>query len=214
MHKAIEQFKVNLNSAKQLGIIYAAFSNQVTEVIPLDELLRAELVLAVSALDCYIHDLVRIGMIKIFQSAGEEPNAFLNFGVSLNFVKNLLGCRLESAKNTVFEQEIRRLHGFKTFQSADNIAQALSFIGISSIWDKVGNATNIPVADLKTELNVIVDRRNRIVHEGDIDPSLGIGLKYPIDIETVQKAVDFINSIVQSIQNIAISEIRNINTSR
>jgi hypothetical protein len=47
---------------KQLGVIYLAFADKVTEAISLDELLRAELVLAVGALDCYVHDLVRIGM--------------------------------------------------------------------------------------------------------------------------------------------------------
>ncbi len=209
MDRAIQQFEVNLNSAKQLGIIHSAFENQFTEAISLDELLKAKLVLAVSALDCYIHDLVRIGMTKMFQSEKGESPAFLNFGVSLNFVKDLLGCQSESEKIALFDQEIRRLLGFKTFQSADNISQALSFIGITLIWNKVARAIKMTATDIRTELNVIVDRRNRIVHEGDIDPSLGLGMKYPIDAVTVRRAVSFIDTIVQSIQKIATSESKN-----
>jgi hypothetical protein len=61
--------------------------------------------------------------------------------------------------------------------------------------------------DVRTRLDVIVDRRNRIAHEGDIDPTMGIGEKYPIDFPTVQQAVDFLDSLVHAIQSVAIAEV-------
>lgn len=39
MDRAIQQFEVNIQSASQLGIIYAAFEHKVTAVIKLEELL-------------------------------------------------------------------------------------------------------------------------------------------------------------------------------
>jgi hypothetical protein len=203
VNRAIQQFEANLESVKQLGVIYLAFVEKVTEAICLDELLRAELVLAVGSLDCYVHDLVRIGMGAAFKAGQGEPNAYLNFGVSLDFVKKLLSLTSESDRLTLFEQEIKRLHGFRTFQTADNISQALSFIGIRAIWDKVGNVLGMNSVDVRTQLNLIVDRRNRIAHESDVDPSLGVGNKYPIDFPLVAEAVGFLDTIAHAIHQTA-----------
>lgn len=47
-----------------------------------------------------------------------------------------------------------------------------------------------------------MDRRNKIAHEADIDPSFGIGNRWPIDAITVNDAVDFIEQVVESIHQI------------
>ena len=207
MDTAIQQFERNLESVRHLGIIYEAFVNRVTPAISLDELLRAELVLAVGVLDCYVHDLVRIGMSKAFEVGGGESNSFLNFGISLQAVKTLLSTASAEDRRYLFEEEIRRLHGYRTFQTAENISQALTLIGIKSIWEKVSTRLGIPPADVRDHINIIVDRRNRISHESDIDPSLGVGVKYPIDLAMVNKAVAFIESVVQAIHGTARFEI-------
>lgn len=190
-----------------MGLIYLAFADKVTEVIRLDELLRAELVLAVSAIDCYIHDVVRIGMTRCFSAVGGEPNAYLNFGVSLGLAKRIVAEASEPVRLALVEEEIRRLHGFRTFQNAENISQALALIGVKSIWDKVGISLSISSSDVRTRLDIIVDRRNRIAHESDIDPIMGIGMKYPIDHPMVQQAVDFLERIVKAIHSTVISEL-------
>ena len=207
MNRAIQQFETNLESVKQLGAIYLAFVDKVTPAISLDELLRAELVLAVGALDCYVHDLVRIGMGGFFKASKGESNAYLNFAVSLGFMKRLLLASEDTEKLNLFEQEIRRLHAYRTFQTAENIAQALSFIGVQAIWDKVGAILGIHSSDVRTQLDLIVDRRNRIVHESDVDPSLGIGNKYPIDFPLVDETVRFLISVAHAIHQIAQAEV-------
>lgn len=207
MNRTIRQFEANLESVKQLGVIYLAFVDKVTPVINLDDLLRAEFVLAVGALDCYVHDLVRIGMGSVFKAGKGESNSYLNFEVSLDFVKKLLSATSENDRLRLFEQEIRRIQGFRTFQTAENISQALSLIGIKAIWDKVGNILGMNSAGVRTQLNLIVDRRNRIAHESDVDPSLGIGNKYPVDYPLVDKAVGFLDSVAHAIYQIAQREV-------
>ena len=207
MKRALQQFEVNLQSARQLGILYSAFAPQVTEAIQLEELLRAEIVLTVSALDCYVHDVVRIGMGHAFNVVAGEPNAFLEFGVSFRFVKGLLAAMSSTDRSALVDQEIRRVHGFKTFQSAEKISQALSLIGLASVWDRVGASLSMTSSDVKTRLNIIIDRRNRIAHEGDIDPAMGIGMKYPIDFTTTKNAVDFVDDVIRAIHAIALAEI-------
>ncbi|MCL4203557.1 MAG: hypothetical protein KJ000_13725 [Pirellulaceae bacterium] len=207
MHRAIQQFELNLQSARQLGVVYLAFADKVTEAISLDELLRAELVLAVSALDCYVHDVVRIGMARLFSGTGGAPNAYLNCLVSLGFTKRL-ATAVESDRGSLVEEEIRRLHGFRTFQSADNISQALALIGLQGMWDKVGTELSMQAGDIRRKLDIVVDRRNRIAHESDIDPTMGIGAKYPVDYPMVSQAVAILEQIVRAIHVVVVAEFR------
>lgn len=194
-------------SAKQLGVIFQAFHNKVTKAVSLDEVLRAEIVFAVSALDCYVHDVVRIGMTKALPLGSGEPNAYMKFGVSMQCVKRLLRASSEGDRTSLLDQEIRRLHGFKTFQNATNISQALALIGIRKIWENVGSRLGMPATDVTTELNLIVDRRNKIAHEGDIDYSMGITSKYPIDLPMVQQAVTFLESLVTNMHAVIVANV-------
>jgi len=206
MNRAKSQFAVNLESARQLGVIYEAFEQDLTEAVPLDELLRAQIVLVVSALDCYVHDIARIRMSSILSSMTSYPNAFLSLGVSMDFVIKLLQVSSAADTRMLFEQEVRRLHGFKTFQKARAISEVMSLIGVQSLWDKVASELGRSSSDVRTELDLIVDRRNRIAHEGDVDPSAGWALKYPIDLASTRAATDFVESVVEAMHNTIIAE--------
>lgn len=146
-------------------------------------------------------------MTKCFLAVGGEPNAYLNFGVSLGLAKRIVAEASEPVRLALVEEEIRRLHGFRTFQNAENISQALALIGVKSIWDKVGISLSISSSDVRTRLDIIVDRRNRIAHESDIDPTMGIGMKYAIDHPMVQQAIDFLERMVKAVHSTVISEI-------
>ncbi|MDJ0619190.1 MAG: HEPN domain-containing protein [Calothrix sp. MO_192.B10] len=59
-----------------------------------------------------------------------------------------------------------------------------------------------PAKDIKQQLNLIVDRRNKIAHEADIDPTLNLGEHWNIDESMVNDAVDFIEQVVENIHQI------------
>jgi hypothetical protein len=59
-----------------------------------------------------------------------------------------------------------------------------------------------PAKDIKTQLSSIVDRRNKIAHEADIDPTYTIGQRWLIDESLVNDTVDFIEQIVECIHQI------------
>jgi hypothetical protein len=59
-----------------------------------------------------------------------------------------------------------------------------------------------PTKDIKQQLNSIVDRRNKIAHEADIDPTFNIGNRWNIDEVLVGNAVDFIEQLVENIHQI------------
>jgi len=60
MQTVINQFRTNISRVRNLGSIFGALNSQTTSVLDLSDILRAELVLAVSALDHFIHELVRL----------------------------------------------------------------------------------------------------------------------------------------------------------
>ncbi|MFO5528092.1 MAG: HEPN domain-containing protein [Cuspidothrix sp.] len=55
---------------------------------------------------------------------------------------------------------------------------------------------------IKQQLILIVDRRNKIAHQADIDPTLGLGNRWNIDELMVSDAVNFIEQVVENIHQI------------
>ena len=47
MNRAIDQFNINIETVKHLGVIYSAFENHLTPAVDLSDILRSEIVLAV-----------------------------------------------------------------------------------------------------------------------------------------------------------------------
>lgn len=59
-------FHKNVRQANELGVLYDNLSAIVPNPEQFDDLLRSQVVHAVSAFDKLMHDLIRIGMVKIF----------------------------------------------------------------------------------------------------------------------------------------------------
>jgi hypothetical protein len=108
----------------------------------------------------------------------------------------------------LFEREVRRLHGFRTFQRPAAISEALGLIGVKDIWPRLAAKLGRASTDVQGELDLIVDRRNRIAHEGDIDPSAGFALKYPIDLPTVRDALVFLDTMVNELHALVVGDTR------
>ena len=83
-------------------------------------------------------------------------------------------------------------------KTLDSIADAVRLISEVSLWEEVGNRLGMSPQDVRSQLNLIVDRRNKIAHEADSDPTFP-GSLWPIDEALVDEAVDFIEQVVESI---------------
>ncbi|MEH2291576.1 hypothetical protein [Nostoc sp.] len=122
MQSALDQFRISIQRVRDLIALHTSVKAQATAVLDLSDILRAALVLTVSALDYYIHE-------------------------------------------------------------------------VATIMSK-------PSKDIKQQLTLIVDRRNKIAHEADIDPTLNIGNRWYIDESMVGDTVDYIGQVVESIHQI------------
>lgn len=211
MQSAIEIFRVSIARVRDLIAVHNSLKAQASSVLDLSDMLRAALVLAVSALDYYIHEVVRIGMLEIHRGQRPEPPAFSRFQISLGSARAGInaGQNIDSwLENEIrhidswLEDEIRQRHSYKSFQQPDAIADAIRLICDKKLWEEVSINMGSPAQDIKRQLSQIVDRRNKIAHEADIDPAYGIGDRWPIDELLVNEAVDFLEQVVESIHKI------------
>ncbi len=199
MKSAIDQFRENIVRVRSLGAIHGAIKAQTTIALDLSDVLRAQLVLAVSALDHYVHEVVRLGMLEIHAGQRNSTPTFLKFPISMEDVRQTM---VVPASTDWLETAIRSRNGWQSFQQPDNIANAIRLISDIRLWDEVavslgeGNPSRI-----KEQLKLIVERRNKIAHEADIDPTFP-GRRWPIDEKLVDDTTDFIEQIVETIHRL------------
>jgi len=200
MQTALDQFRVSIQRVRDLHALYTYFSAATTPALDLSDLLRAQIVLCVSALDFYVHELTRLGMIEIVEGKRPPTPAFLRFRVSLDGV--MTGMQ-PGATSSWMDTEVRIQHGLLSFQQADKVAHAIRLISTVELWKEVGNSLARPAEDIKSNLRLVVQRRNKIAHEADIDPSYP-GTRWPITSADVTAATDFIERVCEAIHQIVV----------
>ena len=103
--------------------------------------------------------------------------------------------------DVILEKELSDKLSFMSFQSPDKVTDALSLIWgephklqvLAADMNISGCNTNEKANNLKQELTTIIQRRNQIAHEGDINPATQ--LPRSIELSDVNKASDFITSL-------------------
>lgn len=198
MSSAINTFHALMNQGTMSKGIYTYLD---TNKVPMDfsDLLRWQWVLSVSALDRYVHDIVRIGMLEIFEGRRNPTAKYKSFRIDLNNFNSII----ESPTPVIeFEKEVIRQHSFLAFQYPDKIADALSYIwNEQNKWDVICSnmATDISSANLKTKLKNIITRRNQIVHEGDCFSANSPLHQQPISILDTDDVNKFISELANAI---------------
>jgi len=196
MSRALVQFQRNLESIKVLGGIYDYLDKQVN-LLDLSEILRAQYVLAVSALDYYIHEIVREGMLDVIDGNRNNTRQFNEFQIPFSYVQQILNSTSSVQKRQILDSAIRKVSTRHTYQSPTKIEAALKIIDVSGIWGKVARRTSTSSANLRSRLGLIINRRNKIAHEADVD--LLTGNKTPITKQDVENTIIFLTRLVNSI---------------
>jgi hypothetical protein len=195
MKQALDRFHENLNRAQSLAALAQSLGNLTTPAVDLSDLLRASLVHAVSALDHYLHELVRIGMLEVHRGLRPMTDAHLAFKVPLSATRSALA---DPAQDQWLEQAILDTHSWQSFQQPERIADALRLISSVKLWEAVALELRVAQRDVKAQLSLLVDRRNKIAHEADMDPT-NPGHRWPISSVLVQEALDFVDKLAGAI---------------
>ncbi len=138
-----------------------------------DDSLRMAIVMAVAAVDTYMHVTVlgAIGSTDSTTPSKSLRGLDMDFGDLVDLADAAVEARREErdirprvqVKNALHRRLLR-----ETFQSADQVSRAMAFAGVTHIWKTTSAAMNESPEEIKARLNRLVHRRNQIVHEGDL----------------------------------------------
>ena len=195
MNLARDQFLQNLARIRDLQSLYLVLKASTVDAVDLSDILRACLVLAVSALDHAIHEFARLGILEMYNNQRDRTDSFGRLPILLDTVLQSLA---SPGSSQWLEEAIRKQHSWISFQQSDKIADAIRLISNKKLWDEVALVLKSDAKSVKNQLNLIVDRRNKIAHEADMDPSAP-GMRWPIDESLTAEAINAIDRIVNAI---------------
>jgi RiboL-PSP-HEPN len=186
----ISRFESSISQVNELLAIHHLLKPApVTQVT--DNILRASLTMMVSAIDTSIHELI---ISAIMFEIKEDKSVF-----KLDNVKVSALASKESDQNIrirLIESDLRRQFSRESYQSSRQIENSLAQIGITKIWTKLAFKLGQPAEDIKLKLDLLVRRRNQIVHEGDLDHLHSIR---DIDREDLDESLKFTKDLVVGI---------------
>jgi hypothetical protein len=171
----------------------------------LDDLLRSSLTFGASALDRYMHERIVKRVITSFRSANllaaQEKltiPAILALRMTEALRKALKGGNQVRPANQLRIALQDSLHR-RTFQNWREIEGAFELIGVGGLTAKLEKAYGTKnIAPIKVQLNTIVQRRNFIVHEGDLvrHQRGGQTRVHPLARKYVAESLDFLDTLV------------------
>lgn len=163
------------------------------------DVLRSQVVFLDSALDFFMHEVTKYGMVQIFQGIWEKTERYDNFTIRLGEISDVL--RNPEQENW-FLDIVNDSYAEDTFMSADAVIGQLNLIGVK--WQSVADrafyeqGSTTPTKDkFKQTLNSLFRRRNQIAHQADCLHETGA--KIDIEREDVEKYIADIEKIVTAI---------------
>lgn len=170
MLNAKQVFEKNIRQANELGDLHDYLSTVVAIPAQFDDLLRSQIVYAVSAFDKLMHDLIRIGMVQIFMGTRPPTGKYQSEGISIQFLPQLIPGSTPPPE-VRFEEIVREKLSILSFQDPIKITDGLSFFwNESQKWQQIATDLGMSDKDAKLRQKLIATRRNAIVHEADLDP--------------------------------------------
>jgi len=139
-----------------------------------NDLRRMALVMAVAAIDSYMHAVV-LRRIADVRRRADLPKALARLEVSFFEIADLADASIDAQRShrrsrpwVQVKASLQRRLLKETFQSYDQVATAFAIAGIDKAWTKIASELGENAPDIKAWLNDLVHRRNQIVHEGDM----------------------------------------------
>lgn len=192
MNNSIVHFNYRVQELKDITSTIDQIDGMTTNALNISDLYRSQIVLTVSALDHFIHEFVLEEMMETYNGRRTPTPAFNRFPIPISTVHRTV------PSNNVISSHIRQKHSWLSFQDPDKIADAIRLISDIRLWDEIAPNFSLSAGDLKAKLKLIVDRRNKIAHESDLDPS-NPGVKWPISTADVRYVIDFIERVTNEI---------------
>ena len=194
MYNSIIQFKTNIGYVRNLSTIYYSLKSLAANA-DLSDILRAQLLMSVSAMDHFVHNSIEEGMLEIYQGSRPPTMSFNDFTVKM---KDHQFALVNTGNTSWLRVEIQGQIGHNSYQKSKNIAKGVRLISDRDLWVDVGSIVHERPDIIARKLDLIVTRRNTIVHQADNDPS-NPGQRLNITESEISDAIDLIEKLGDAI---------------
>ncbi len=175
-----------------------------------NDLRRMALVMAVAAIDSYLHGII-LRRIADVRRRKPLPNELCRLGMAFSdlahLADNSINARRQGRDARPWVQVKKALQARllkEAFQSSEQVARAFNMAGIQSGWSKIASELGESTHKIMGRLDALVDRRNRIVHEGDLKrASRPRGRRFNhTDVDKVREDVDWVGSLIEAMEKV------------
>ena len=149
---------------------------------------------------------LRFVLIDLAAERNDPDFHFKSFQIPLKCAKQLVDAQTDAEKDSIIIQTLKETLYKFSFESEQTVEYAMSYIGIRNIWTKLSTNMGIPTSDIKTQLNLIVRRRNNIAHQSDISNLMTME-KDQINRSDVEGVITFIEALTRNIDAVISAEL-------
>lgn len=160
------------------------------------DLYRAALTQAVAALDSYIHGVVLDRAVDILMARVPPAGGRTKVGLHFSAVQQIVSAATPAEMELAARTHVAGRLSLETFQRPDAIASALAMVGVAKVWTAAFPAL---AGAAKISLGLVVERRNRIVHQCDADP-LTPGSATPLSAQDALDSISVVDATVAAIE--------------
>lgn len=172
--KAIDLFEINIQRAEKLLKIHesAHAKGRPPSTGESDDILRAVVVFAVSALDAYFHMRITEVVRKIIYKNKRIPHKSVSY-IEKNFpqekrVAELLKIAIGNRPHQDIIKLLEKSLSGLTFQKPEQLEKGFGIMDINDPWKKLNHRLKLKGGTPKAFLIGVSNRRDDIVHEGDV----------------------------------------------
>lgn len=175
-----------------------------------NDLRRMALVMAVTAIDSYMHVLILRRIATVRRSA-DLPKALALLELPFSEIARLADASIEAQRENrasrpwvQVKASLQKRLLKETYQSFDQVGKALAIAGVDRPWSKIVVKLGETRDENKEWLNKLVKRRNQIVHEGDLErASRPRKLRFnKIDQAEAKQEIEWVNSLINAIDKV------------
>lgn len=181
----LKNFHKGCDRAFGMCSIHGYISSVAPAALDCDDILRSALVLAVSSFDLYLHDAFRTEVVHRLTSRKDVP--LLNIPFNAAFLDG-------ADQISLVDEYIRKLNSFKSFVAPDKLSECLRYL-FENPWEKIALKLQLDKSFCKSKLRRVIDLRNRIAHEADVNPNYGGIELWPIYKQDAEEAITFLKRL-------------------
>lgn len=166
---AIDNFKKTIERAGAMVRLHTGLCPRGKPRAEHADLLRAAIVLSVSAMDGYFHEKVveNVPRFVRIQKGKNLPGRLVQVIKEKVSHDKLIEILFEERPLSHLATIIRKATADRTYQDPAKIEQAVGMLGVDDLWFQIGRKLGVPKGKAKKYIQSYVQRRHQIVHRGD-----------------------------------------------